>query len=242
MEEEFSRFRWEESGEAALEKLEVKPRLAILDLADESSIDDCVKQVEKEVGRVDILILNGAFAAPKDAPPKDFARMMIKTNNFGCHKALQSFRALLAPGARVLVVASGFGTLEGLPDDLRARLDTSKMSYEELHGLLEEYVVACEEETLELKGWPTFVNKMSKVGQVALTRIFAREAKDLVVNAVCPGWTWTDAARAFIEASEALQAKAKSPKEAAVDAVWAAGMAERPYGELLQYRKVLPWS
>lgn len=146
MEEEFSRFRWEESDEAALEKLEVKPRLAILDLADESSIDDCVKQVEKEVGRVDILILNGAFAAPKDAPPKDFARMMIKTNNFGCHKALQSFRALLAPGARVLVVASGFGTLEGLPDDLRARLDTSKMSYEELHGLLEEYVVACEEE------------------------------------------------------------------------------------------------
>mmetsp|Transcript_51437 Transcript_51437/g.95168 ORF Transcript_51437/g.95168 Transcript_51437/m.95168 type:complete len:283 (-) Transcript_51437:97-945(-) len=246
--------RNKDSGEAAIAKLQEcsnKPRLALFDLADEGTIKEASKQILEEVGGVDVMVINGAFAAPKDAAPASYARQMIKTNNYGCAQALQHFRPLLREGGRVVIVASGFGTLSGLSAELRAKLDTERITVEDLNGTLDAYVTAVEADAVETGGWPNLVNKMSKTGQVALARIFARDLrqdpsapKDILVNAVCPGWTWTEAAKDYIEASAALQAQAKSPKEAAVDVVWLATLPQgttEPYGELLQYRQLLPW-
>mmetsp|Transcript_4660 Transcript_4660/g.8040 ORF Transcript_4660/g.8040 Transcript_4660/m.8040 type:complete len:283 (-) Transcript_4660:50-898(-) len=246
--------RSKDSGEAAIANLEEctnKPRLMLFDLADEVTMKAAAKQVQEEIGGVDVLVINGAFAPPKDAPPASYARQMINTNNFGCALALQHFRPLLREGARAIVVASGFGTLSGLSAELRSKLDTTRITVEDLNSTLDAYVTAVEADAVEAGGWPNVVNKMSKTGQVALARIFARDLKQdpsapkgVLVNAVCPGWTWTDAAKDYIAASEALQAKAKTPAEAAVDVVWLVSLPEgttEPYGELLQYRQLLPW-
>jgi NAD(P)-dependent dehydrogenase (short-subunit alcohol dehydrogenase family) len=97
-------------------------------------------------------------------------------------------------------------------------------------------------------GWPTDVNIVSKVGQVANMRVMARDFADeaqrrgILINAACPGMVDTPASRPWFT-DEAL-AQAKAPDEAAVDVLWLATLpagTDHPYGELVQYRDVLPW-
>jgi carbonyl reductase 1 len=78
-------------------------------------------------------------------------------------------------------------------------------------------------------------------------KVLARELadapaqRDILVNAACPGLVDTDASRPRLDDMSG----ARSPDEAAIDVLWLAilraGIRE-PYGELVQYRKVLPFT
>ncbi|SEO09637.1 Rossmann-fold NAD(P)-binding domain-containing protein [Actinacidiphila rubida] len=86
----------------------------------------------------------------------------------------------------------------------------------------------------------------SKIAQVAAVKIVDRSlgeqavARDVLVNACCPGLVDTGASRPwFSDMSEA-----QSPDEAAVDVVWLATLpagTREPHGVLVQHREVLPW-
>jgi NAD(P)-dependent dehydrogenase (short-subunit alcohol dehydrogenase family) len=82
---------------------------------------------------------------------------------------------------------------------------------------------------------------------VAAVKVLARELagqaaqRDILVNAACPGLVDTAASRPwFDDMSGAL-----SPDQAATDVLWLAtlpGGTRQPYGELVQHRKVLPFT
>ena len=106
------------------------------------------------------------------------------------------------------------------------------------------YVEAVETGRAADLGWPDWINIPSKIGQVATTRLFARDpawaARDILVNAACPGLVDTEASRPWFDD----MSQAQSPDDAARDLVWLATLppgARAPHGELVRHRQVLPW-
>lgn len=239
-------------GQAALDGLRqegLHPRLHLLDLTDKAGIEALAEQVRQEHGGLDLLIQNGAFAPVPELPASAQVRRMIDTNNFGTHRILRAFRSILRPQARLLVVASGFGTLQSLDPRLHHWFDTDRLDLESLERNLQAYVEAVEQGRASEEGWPEWINLPSKVGQVAATRIFARQwldnppAPGVLINAVCPGWMITDASRPYLHLVPP-EVTPLMPDQAAPDVLWL-GLLEpgtsQPQGELVQHRKILPW-
>lgn len=235
----------------SLEAEGLKPQFAQLDLTDEQSISALASHLRAEHGGIDLLIHNGAYAPVPDRTGKEQVRVMVNTNNLGTHRVLEAFRPVLRAQARVLVIASGFGTLKSLDPRLHQRFDTERLTLTELESVMNAYVAAVEQEWAAGEGWPDWINIPSKVGQVAAMRIFARElAQDpaspagILVNAACPGWMITDASRPYLKNLPA-DVSPQQPDAAAKDVLWATQFpagTETPNGELLQFRKILPWT
>jgi NAD(P)-dependent dehydrogenase (short-subunit alcohol dehydrogenase family) len=108
------------------------------------------------------------------------------------------------------------------------------------------YVDAVESGSAAGEGWPEWINVPSKVAQVAAMRVLARDQRELAerdgrfIAAVCPGLVDTDASRPwFGDVSEA-----QSPDAAAEDVLaLALDQVDRTfYGELIQHRRIVPWS
>ena len=111
---------------------------------------------------------------------------------------------------------------------------------------MDAYVKVIQSGNAAALGWPEWINIPSKIGQVAAMKIFARDMREdaqkrgIVVNAACPGLVDTEASRPWFTD----MSNAKSADEAAVDVAWLATDSpetDATYGELIQYRKVIPW-
>jgi carbonyl reductase 1 len=241
-----------ERGRQAVEMLrseKLSPTFHALDIADVASIQAFADHIRSRHGGVDLLIQNAAYSPLPGIPGAIQARTMMHTNNHGTARLLEAMRPLLRNGARVLVVASGFGTLAQLPPHLQALFDTDHLTLSQLGAVMDAYVQSVERGTAQAEGWPEWINIPSKIGQVAAMRIFARELagdpaapRDVLVDAVCPGWTVTDASRPYLEQMPNLEAR--TPDESAVDVLWLATLppgTRAPYGELVQYRRVIPF-
>jgi carbonyl reductase 1 len=241
-----------ERGRQAVELLraeQLAPTFHALDIADVASIQAFADHIRSRHGGVDLLIQNAAYAPLPGIPGAVQARTMMHTNNHGTTRLLEAMRPLLRDGARVLVVASGFGTLTQLPPHLQSLFDTDHITSSQLGAVMDAYVQSVERGTAQAEGWPEWINIPSKIGQVAAMRIFARELagdptapRDVLVDAVCPGWTVTDASRPYLEQMPNLEAR--TPDESAVDVLWLATLppgTRAPYGELVQYRRVIPF-
>ena len=239
-------------GRAAVEALNAEglhPAFSALDITEDESVTALAEHIRATHGGIDVLIQNAAYAPAPDAPAIDEARAIVSTNNHGTYRVLRAFQPLFRTDARILVVASSFGTLASLDPRLHSRFCADDLAPEDVERRMDEFVAAVEDGRAKEEGWPDWVNIPSKVGQVALTRAFAQElARDataqrgVLVNAVCPGWTWTEASRPYLERMPKVNAK--MPDESAVDVIWLATLppnASKPYGELVQYREVVPF-
>jgi carbonyl reductase 1 len=220
------------------------------DLADPASPAALAATLRERHGAVDVAVLNGAYMARAGVPASEDARPMIEANNHGTLRFLRAMTPILNDDARLVIVASGFGMLKSLPERLRPYFDTTVEGPDAIDIAMERYVASAEAGTAEAEGWPSWVNIPSKVGQVAVTRAFAKAyANDpakrpgVLVNAACPGLTVTDATKDFLD-TVFKGRKAQTPDEAAVDLLWLitvpVGTAS-PYGELVQHRRVLPF-
>jgi len=201
-------------------------------------------------GGVDVAVLNGAFAPRDDVPAVTQARRMIEANNHGTLRFLDAFAPIMRQNGRLVIVASGFGVLASLPEQLRSRFDTNRRSASEIDRAMDDYVLAVEAGNAGAEGWPEWVNIPSKVGQVAVTRAFAREwrangrrATGVLINAACPGLTLTDATRDLMDTvfkGRAAQSVAEAANGLLTLLNLPAGASE-PDGELVRHGTVIPF-
>jgi carbonyl reductase 1 len=223
-----------------------KPHFYLLDVAKDESVTACADYFARTYTHVDLVINNAAQPITPDRPQAEQVHDFINTNNHGTYRIIKAFQPLLADGARFLIVASGFGTLRSLPAAVHSKFRLPHMTLEDVERVMDEYAAAVMAGTAEQAGWGNWINIPSKVGQVAVMKIFAREMRpeakrrDILINSVCPGLMDTEASRPWFQDMSA----AKQPAEASGDVVWLATLpvgTRQPYGELVQYRQVLPF-
>ena len=237
-------------GERAVAELQAEglsPRLEVLDVRDDASVTGVAQVLAGRHGGVDVVISNAAARISPQVPAEQQVRTFVDTNNHGTLRMIRTFGPLLRDGARVIVVASSFGTLANLDPRLHHLFDVTQLSLAGLAKVMDDYVAAVEAGRAAAQGWTAWINPPSKVGQVAAVKVWARELagqaarRDILVNAACPGLVDTGASRPwFDDMSGAL-----SPDEAAADVLWLATLppgSQEPYGELVQHRKVLPFT
>jgi NAD(P)-dependent dehydrogenase (short-subunit alcohol dehydrogenase family) len=165
--------RDEARGQAAVEKLKTEgadARFVKLDVTDASTVKGAAERIEKEFGRLDILI-NNAGVAEWGFKPSDVelakVREVYETNFFGPVALIQAMLPLRKKSkhGRIVNVSSSLGSLT-LSSDLSSPFaDFLALGY-----------------------------NTSKSALNSMTIQFAKELKDtpIKVNAICPGYCATD--------------------------------------------------
>jgi NAD(P)-dependent dehydrogenase (short-subunit alcohol dehydrogenase family) len=164
--------RDEARGRAAADRLRregLEVEFAPLDVSDDASVGTFARHVEKELGRVDVLVNNagimideaegGGGGTPGVARARiETLRRTMEVNVYGALRVTQALLPLMPRNdARIINVSSGMGQLS------------------DMNG-----------------GWPAY--RISKTALNALTRILADELRGtgIKVNSICPGWVKTD--------------------------------------------------
>jgi NAD(P)-dependent dehydrogenase (short-subunit alcohol dehydrogenase family) len=135
-----------------------------LDVSSDASVDALVARIEREFGRLDVLVNNaGAIFESKGATGTtqvgtEVMAQAFETNTLGAYRLTRRFLPWMNANGygRVVNVSSGMGALSDMGG-----------------------------------GYPAY--RISKAALNALTRVFHAEARGNVkVNSVCPGWVRTD--------------------------------------------------
>jgi carbonyl reductase 1 len=94
---------------------------------------------------------------------------------------------------RIINIASAAGRLAILKSTELVQTFTSpQLQLSELESLLHQFVHDVEAGIHASKGWPNTCYGMSKLGIIAMTKIFARDYPTIMVNSVDPGYCATD--------------------------------------------------
>jgi NAD(P)-dependent dehydrogenase (short-subunit alcohol dehydrogenase family) len=234
----------EAAAALARDGLHVVPQ--VCDVRDDEAVRGLARWISDRHGGVDFVDSNATAAISPGVPYADQVGDLINTNNLGATRMIRSFGPLLRPGGRLVVTASDFGTLAGLPPHLHSRFDTETMSLDDLDQTMRDYAGAVRSGAAAGQGWPEWINIPSKIGQVAAVRIYARDQREQAMRegqlivAVCPGLVDTRASRPwFTDMSQA-----QSPGQAAIDVVRLGTDPVNPqmYGELIQHGRIRPWT
>jgi NAD(P)-dependent dehydrogenase (short-subunit alcohol dehydrogenase family) len=111
-----------EEAAAKLSKEEIDARFVELDVTHRQTIEAARVQIEKEFGRLDILINNAGINAPGDGPPSkvdlDAANRVIQTNFIGALAVAQIMLPLVrkSAGGNIINVTSELGSITGHSD------------------------------------------------------------------------------------------------------------------------------
>jgi NAD(P)-dependent dehydrogenase (short-subunit alcohol dehydrogenase family) len=216
----------------------------VLDVTDAGAVAAMAAELDERHGGVDIVVSNASALLTPDRPQSEQADEFIDVANGGAHAILRSFDPVLRPGGRLIVVASGLGTLGNLNPRLRPLFDG--VSLEEVEKAIESWRAAIHAGTAEELGWPRWLNVPSKVAQVAAVRAVAaqRRASDIpegsLVAAVCPGLVDTPLSRPWFDDFSRAQTPAQAAR-AVLDLVLSDRVDPATYGELVRFGGVLPW-
>jgi hypothetical protein len=89
----------------------------------------------------------------------DTIRGFVDTNNHGTHRMIRAFGPILNDNARFIVVASAFGRLRYLREELRPRFDPAALTLDGLEKLLAEYTALVEAGEDQAAGWPSSITR-----------------------------------------------------------------------------------
>ena len=130
-----------------------------LDVSNSASIQSLKQTVERDFGKIDILV-NNAATAFKGSDPTPFqrqARPTIMINFFGLLEVTRSLLPLLklSEDPHIVNVASQAGHLSILPSQQRKAMFTSPtLTIPQLEGLMHEFVNDVEAGQHSQRGWP----------------------------------------------------------------------------------------
>jgi NAD(P)-dependent dehydrogenase (short-subunit alcohol dehydrogenase family) len=157
-----------------------------LDVTSDASVAAAAQKLRDGAIRIDALVNNaGVYGAARGS---DGVARTIETNFFGPLRVALGMLPLLRDGATITNVTSGLGALDHLDGAHRRLLADPALTRDALVGHLREFV------RTGGTGWGTDAYGVSKAALNALTRVLARElaARQIRVNATCPGWVRTD--------------------------------------------------
>lgn len=145
-------------------------RFLQIDVTDQASIDAAAAQIEKEFGKLDILVNNAAIAqdnAPPSGLEMEILRRTYDTNVFGVFAVTRALLPLVkkAEAGRIVNMSSGLGSLTQTSDPNWTYREVNLLAY-----------------------------NSSKSAVNAITVQFANELRDtpIKVNAADPGYVATD--------------------------------------------------
>src|SRR5260370_28038189 len=103
-----------EQAASALQAQGVKARALVIDVTDQSTIDAAVWEVNRTVGKLDVLVNNAVVALEKGPPSEsqiENIRKTFETNFFGAFAVTKAFLPLIqkAAAGRIVNVSSGLG-------------------------------------------------------------------------------------------------------------------------------------
>ncbi|WP_426442598.1 SDR family NAD(P)-dependent oxidoreductase [Bradyrhizobium genosp. P] len=172
-----------ERGVAAATEVGPDAHALQLDVTDPASITAAAQRVRSELGRLDVLIQNAAISNTSKRPAQSVAeyaattrpsnvsldemRAVWETNVFGVLAVYQAMLPLLraAPGARIVNVSSGAGSLAMNADPAN--------SHRPIFG-------------------PVYPASKTALNAITLAMAIELEAEGIKVNAVSPGFTRTN--------------------------------------------------
>jgi NAD(P)-dependent dehydrogenase (short-subunit alcohol dehydrogenase family) len=196
---------------------ELDVRFIQLDITDGASVLAAAEQIDRDHGRLDVLINNAALKlelapSPPSECPIDVVRETFETNVFGSIRVIQAMLPLLrrATAPRIVNVSSGLGSLT-----LAATPGT-------------KYAAA-----------PLLSYNPSKAAMNSITVQFANELRDSAfkINAADPGYTNTDMTRA-----DARHGGHRTAEQAAAVIIDLATLpADGPTGTFHDQDGELPW-
>jgi carbonyl reductase 1 len=152
-------------------------RSEVLDVCDGAAVTAFADALAARHGGVDVVFSNAAARLTPGTPWPELVGPFVETNNLGATRMLRTFDPILRPGGRLLVVASDFGSLRGLPTHLHERFDTDVMTLDDVDATMLAWRDAVIDGRAGEEGWPEWINIPSKVGQVAAVRVLARERR-----------------------------------------------------------------
>ena len=185
-----------------------------LDLTDASTVDAAIDLIERNFGRLDVLVNNAAicfndptlYGRCAFTPFERQASITIQTNYFGTLGVIEACLPLLRASdssPRIVNVASFAGRLRG-SQTLQDAFTSASLDVPQLSSLMERFVSEAERGTHAANGWPDTCYGVSKIGMIALTRVLARTEPRIMVNSVDPGYCATDqnSNQGFISAAD----------------------------------------
>ena len=136
----------------------------IMDVGENESVQNGVKDLKSKISSVDILINNAGILIPGlkhkiNAIDTDIDTIMetFNINTVGVLRVCKAITPFMQPNSRIINISSGMGQLEGM--------GTGSLAY-----------------------------RLSKTALNAMTIVLSQElmVKKIKVNAICPGWVQTD--------------------------------------------------
>jgi len=176
-----------------------------LDINDEESIKnfkhDLVKDILPSDKGLDILINNAGFAYHGNIFGLEEAKHTINTNYHGTRRVCEALEDLVVKSAtgtnnygRIINVCSMAGRLTQVNEKLQARFAADDVTTDKLDALENEFYQAIINDNLRTAGWPKSMYGISKLLEIAYTKMLARklESTGVQVTACCPGYCATD--------------------------------------------------
>ena len=165
----------------------------IMDVGENESVQNGVKNLKSKISSVDILINNAGILVPGlkhkiNAIDTDIDTIMetFNINTVGVLRVCKAITPFMQPNSRIINISSGMGQLEGM--------GTGSLAY-----------------------------RLSKTALNAMTIVLSQEllVKKIKVNAICPGWVQTD--MGGHDAALTVQESVESIKKFALDGNFPSG-------------------
>ena len=215
-----------------------------LDVTNENSIQNLYEFVEKEIGKLDVLINNAGLGANQNSQKKSVltnVKNFVEANVYGVQKMKEISIPILQKVGIISEKESAKNT------SLTNVKHTMETNFYGAWRMIQVFVPLLQKTE---KG--RIINISSGMGQLknltgeyagyslskaslnALTIMFSNELKNygISVNAICPGWVKTDMGGPNAP---------KSVSEGADTAVWLANENEIPTGKFFKERKEIDW-